>query len=66
LFWRVVGLYKLDTTMKFVDEAYIDIVAGDGGAGCVSFGMKNTRSSAAPMEATGGVADMYLPWPIPT
>jgi hypothetical protein len=23
--------------MKFVDEAYIDIAAGDGGNGCVSF-----------------------------
>jgi len=23
--------------MKFVDEAFIDIAAGDGGNGCVSF-----------------------------
>jgi len=23
--------------MKFVDEAFIDVAAGDGGAGCVSF-----------------------------
>lgn len=51
--------------MKFVDEAYIDIVAGDGGAGCVSFRHEKYKEFGGPNGGDGGVADMYLPWPIP-
>ena len=48
--------------MKFVDEAYIDIAAGDGGNGCVSFRHENTRNSVGPMVGMAGVGGMCLPW----
>ena len=40
--------------MKFVDEAYIDIVAGDGGAGCVSFGHEKYKEFGGPNGGDGG------------
>ncbi len=42
------------TTMKFVDEAYIDISAGDGGAGCVSFRHEKYKEFGGPNGGDGG------------
>ncbi len=38
--------------MKFVDEATITVVAGDGGNGCVSFRRENISREAARTAAT--------------
>jgi len=53
--------------MKFVDEAYIDIVAGDGGNGCVSFRHEKYKEFGGPNGGDGGrgghvyaVADLSL------
>ncbi|HXE22681.1 MAG TPA: GTPase ObgE [Rhodoferax sp.] len=40
--------------MKFVDEAYIDICAGDGGAGCVSFRHEKYKEFGGPNGGDGG------------
>mgnify|MGYP001604943516 CR=1 FL=1 len=40
--------------MKFVDEAYIDISAGDGGAGCVSFRHDQYKAFGGPNGGDGG------------
>lgn len=40
--------------MKFVDEAFIDIVAGDGGAGCVSFRHEKYKEFGGPNGGDGG------------
>ena len=42
------------TTMKFVDEAFIDISAGDGGAGCVSFRHEKYKEFGGPNGGDGG------------
>jgi len=41
--------------MKFVDEAYIDISAGDGGAGCVSFRHEKYKEFCGPNGGDGGL-----------
>jgi GTP-binding protein len=53
--------------MKFVDEAFIDISAGDGGAGCVSFRHEKYKEFGGPNGGDGGrgghvyaVADINL------
>ncbi len=53
--------------MKFVDEAYIEIAAGDGGNGCVSFRHEKYREFGGPDGGDGGrgghvwaVADVNL------
>lgn len=53
--------------MKFVDEAYIDIAAGDGGNGCVSFRHEKYKEFGGPNGGDGGrgghvfaVADVNL------
>ena len=53
--------------MKFVDEAYIDIAAGDGGAACVSFRHEKYKEFGGPNGGDGGrgghvfaVADINL------
>src|SRR5665647_3708164 len=53
--------------MKFVDEAYIDIAAGDGGSGCVSFRHEKYKEFGGPNGGDGGrgghvyaVADVNL------
>ena len=40
--------------MKFVDEAFIDISAGDGGAGCVSFRHEKYKEFGGPNGGGGG------------
>ena len=40
--------------MKFVDEAFIDIVAGDGGNGCVSFRHEKYKEFGGPDGGDGG------------
>ncbi len=40
--------------MKFVDEAFIDISAGDGGAGCVSFRHEKYKEFGGPNGGDGG------------
>ena len=42
--------------MKFVDEAYIDVVAGDGGAGCVSFRHEKYKEFGGPNGGMVAVA----------
>ena len=53
--------------MKFVDEAFIDIAAGDGGSGCVSFRHEKYKEFGGPNGGDGGrgghvfaVADLNL------
>ena len=41
-------------TMKFVDEAFIDIAAGDGGNGCVSFRHEKYKEFGGPNGGDGG------------
>ncbi|MGJ7565392.1 Obg family GTPase CgtA [Variovorax sp. GB1R11] len=40
--------------MKFVDEAFIDIAAGDGGNGCVSFRHEKYKEFGGPNGGDGG------------
>jgi GTPase len=40
--------------MKFVDEAFIDVAAGDGGAGCVSFRHAKYKEFGGPNGGDGG------------
>ena len=40
--------------MKFVDEAFIDISAGDGGNGCVSFRHEKYKEFGGPNGGDGG------------
>src|SRR3989344_1786045 len=44
--------------MKFVDEAFIDIAAGDGGNGCVSFRHEKYKEFGGPKGGDGGFGNM--------
>jgi GTP-binding protein len=46
------GLFHFEVRMKFVDEAFIDIAAGDGGNGCVSFRHEKYKEFGGPTAAT--------------
>ena len=48
------GVYLESSIMKFVDEAYIDIAAGDGGNGCVSFRHEKYKEFGGPNGGDGG------------
>src|ERR1700741_812286 len=40
--------------MKFVDEAFIDVAAGDGGSGCVSVRQEKSKEFGGPNGGAGG------------
>ena len=40
--------------MKFIDEARIDVIAGDGGNGCASFLREKFRPFGGPDGGDGG------------
>jgi GTPase involved in cell partitioning and DNA repair len=42
--------------MKFIDEAKIEVIGGDGGNGCASFCREKFRPSAALTAATAARA----------
>lgn len=46
--------FCLQNTMKFVDEASIDIAAGDGGNGCASFRHEKYKEFGGPDGGDGG------------
>src|SRR5205814_7328161 len=46
--------FILHAPMKFVDEAFIDIAAGDGGSGCVSFRHEKYKEFGGPNGGDGG------------
>ena len=52
--------------MKFVDEAFIDISAGDGGNGCVSFRHEKYKEFGGPDGGDVAVAVTCMPWPTRT
>ena len=41
--------------MKFVDEAFIDIAAGDGGNGCVSFRHEKYKEFGGELISAGAI-----------
>lgn len=54
------GTFVNCTPMKFVDEAFIDVSAGDGGNGCVSFRHEKYKEFGGPDGGDGGAAGMFL------
>jgi GTP-binding protein len=52
--------------MKFIDEARIEVVAGDGGNGVASFRREKFRPFGGPTAATAARAARSGPWPTAT
>jgi GTP-binding protein len=52
--------------MKFIDEARIEVIAGDGGNGIVSFRREKFIRGAGPTAATAVAAAASGRWPIAT
>jgi GTPase len=50
--------------MKFVDEAQIDIAAGDGGNGCASFRHEKYKEFGGPDGGDGGRGGLSFLAPI--
>jgi GTPase len=52
--------------MKFVDEAYIEVAAGDGGNGCASFRHEKYKEFGGPDGGDGGRGGHVWAWPTKT
>ena len=48
--------------MKFIDEAKIELIAGDGGNGVASFCREKFRPFGGPDGGDGGKAAVSGPW----